>query len=216
MFKVYRRQTKRFCAWMANTLHDEYKSSSFFVLSNQFIFLDYQASQLCVSCVKSTCCSQYRHLNTLYKLCTFAFQEYHFIINIALSHFYLLKDFFVVSSHFHFNFNTFELYFFLLSQTSLLKNSSKQQGFLFWLCMLVITCKKEIAVLPLSRHPHQTVGDIGHHTNHHRQAMLPLWMGKVFRAITDVSNLPNPLQIHSTGGRTHPTFDDGKHLKHKE
>lgn len=160
MFKVYRRQTKRFCAWMANTLHDEYKSSSFFVLSNQFIFLDYQASQLCVSCVKSTCCSQYRHLNTLYKLCTFAFQEYHFIINIALSHFYLLKDFFVVSSHFHFNFNTFELYFFLLSQTSLLKNSSKQQGFLFWLCMLVITCKKEIAVLPLSRHPHQTVGDM--------------------------------------------------------
>lgn len=96
VFKVYRRQTKRFCAWMANTLHDEYTSSSFFVLSNQFIFLDYQASQLCVSCVKSTCCSQYGHLNTLYKLCTFAFQEYHFIINIALSQFYLLKDFFVV------------------------------------------------------------------------------------------------------------------------
>ena len=46
--------------------------------------------------------------------------------------------------------------------------------------------------------------------------MLPLWEGKVFRAITDVSSLPNPLQIHSTGGRSHPTFDDGKHLKYKE
>lgn len=77
-------------------------------------------------------------------------------------------------------------------------------------------CKKEIAILPLSHHSHQTVGDIGHHTNHQRQAMLLLWVGVVFRAITDVSSLPNPLQIHSTGGRTDPTFDDGKHLKQKE
>ena len=46
--------------------------------------------------------------------------------------------------------------------------------------------------------------------------MLPLWEGKLFRAITDVSSLPNPFQIHSTGGRTHPTFDDGKHLKYQE